>query len=123
MRRDKTTGQFTRAATPAAGPSPAKLRAALDAALTAASPLASAAAPVETDGGIDDRFGWIRAIESGPDGQKIALEAAVYELDRQYQLLPPGNRWNFTGVSRFRGTPCPTSHQPGQLSTCFFSFF
>ena len=44
MRRDKTTGQFTRAATLAAGPSPAKLRAALDAALTAASARALAAA-------------------------------------------------------------------------------
>ena len=52
----------------------------------AASPLSSAAAPVEIDNGIDDPFGWIRAIESGPAGQKIVLKAAVYELDRQYQL-------------------------------------
>jgi hypothetical protein len=57
------------------------------AALTAASPLSSATAPVETDGGTDDPFGWIRAIESGPAGQKIALNAStVYEIDRQYQL-------------------------------------
>ena len=37
--------------------------------------------------GIDDPFGWIRAIESGPTGQKIQLKAStVYEIDRQYQL-------------------------------------
>jgi hypothetical protein len=63
--------------------------AALTAAASPRTP-SSAAAPVEleTDGSSgDDPFGWIRAIESGPAGQKIALRAStVYELDRQYQL-------------------------------------
>ena len=34
-------------------------------------------------------FDWIRAIEAGPPGQKIALNASTYLIDRQYQL-PPG---------------------------------
>ena len=43
-------------------------------------------------GGMDDPFGWIRAIESGPPGQKYELQpGATYLIDRQYQL-PPGTQ-------------------------------
>ena len=49
--------------------------------------LMASQAELKTDDGIDDDpFGWIRAIESGPTGQRIMLKAAVYKIDRQYQL-------------------------------------
>ena len=42
-----------------------------------------AAAPL---GSAEDPFGWIRAIEAGPTGQKIALNASTYLIDQQYQF-------------------------------------
>lgn len=56
--------------------------------------------PVElkTDDRIDNPFAWIRAIESGPTGQKITLKAStIYEIDRQYQL-PRGTELTGAGT-------------------------
>ena len=47
----------------------------------------------------DGAFGWIRAIEAGPLGQKISLNAStVYLIDRQYQL-PQGTEIRGAGTA------------------------
>jgi hypothetical protein len=89
----------TAAAIPVAARSAAAAAAAAAAATATATTASSAAA--ESEGETDDFLdpsGWIRDIEAGPPGQKVTLEAATYQIDRQYQL-PRGTELRGAGTS------------------------
>ena len=58
-----------------------------------------------------DSFAWIKAIEAGPAGQKITLNASTYLIDRQYQL-PRGTELRGVGTDRNHRTTIKAVGKP-----------